>query len=278
MKNKQIVGSLTTISSRINTIHLVVKSLYKQKLPLNKLFLFISKEPYLLDKGIEKIPDTLQFYIDCGFLVVEYVPNHGPYRKFIPIMKKYKNDSNTLISYFDDDLIYPNMLIKKLYESHIKFPNTIVAPNIHKLTYKDGNLVISKDTYFKSKSFYKPNKERMDLWLNNSCGVMFRANLLNDDELFDENKYLTLCPKKDEGWLNAILKKNKIPLVLMDSKISKGKGKYSRPGLKWHPEKGQFKSIPNAEEVHTISLSRTLKFTDTDWYNTLMGMYDYFKI
>lgn len=276
---KQIVGSLTTISSRINTIHLVVKSLYKQKLPLDKLFLFISKEPYLLDKGIQELPENLQYYIDCEFLVVEYVPNHGPYRKFIPIMQKYRNNKKTLICYFDDDMIYPKMLVDKLYQNHIKFPNCIVSPGITQLRYyDDGNLQISKDKYHRDKSFYRPNEPRMDLWLSNGWGVMFRANLLNDDELFDENKYLTLSPKKDEGWLNAILKKNKIPLVQIDSKIAKGKGKYSRPGLKWHPEKGKYKSIPNAEEVHTISLSRTLKFTDTDWYNTLMGMYDYFKI
>jgi hypothetical protein len=117
----------------------------------------------------------------------------------------------------------------------------------------------------------------MDLWLSNGWGVMFRANLLNDDELFDEKKYLTLSPKKDEGWLNAILKKNKIPLVQIDSKIAKGKGKYSRPGLKWHPKKGKYIPIKQKDEKE-ISLSNTLNFSNKDWYNTLMGMYNYFKI
>lgn len=276
---KRIVGSLTTISSRIHSIHNVIKSLQKQTKPLEKLFLFISKEPYLLDKGIQELPENLTPYLNSGFLVVEYVPNHGPYRKFIPIMQKYKKNKKTLICYFDDDMIYPKMLVEKLYRAHIKFPNCIVSPGITQLKYnKDGNLRISPTEYYRNNKFYYPNKPRMDLWLSNGWGVMFRANLLNDDELFDENKYLTLCPKKDEGWLNAIIKKNKIPLVLMDSKIPRGKGKYSRPGLKWHSKKGKYRGIHNAEEVHTISLSRSLKFTDTDWYNTLMGMYDYFKI
>lgn len=274
---KQIVGSLTTISSRINTIHTVVKSLKNQSLPLDKLYLFISKEPYLLDEGINKIPDKLLPYIDSGFLIVEYVPNHGPYRKFIPIMQKYKNNENTLLCYFDDDMMYPKMLVRKLYESHLKFPNCIVSPTVYKLNYNNGKLIISHDSYYKDKSFYMPNKPRMDLWLNNAWGVMFRANLINDNELFDEKKYLSLCPKKDEGWLNAILKKNKIPLVLMDTKIPKGKGKYSKPGLKWHIKKGAYRTIQN-ELVHNTSLSRTLKFSDKDWYDTLMGMYDYFTI
>ena len=68
MKKKQIVGSLTTISSRINTIHLVVNSLKRQTKQIDKLFLYISKEPYLLDKGIQTIPENLNPFIKSGFL------------------------------------------------------------------------------------------------------------------------------------------------------------------------------------------------------------------
>ena len=278
MKKQQIIGSLTTISSRIETIQFVIKSLFKQTMPISKLYLFISKEPYLLDKGIQTIPNNLKFYIDNGFLEIQYVENHGPYRKFIPIMQKFRNKKEILICYFDDDMIYPKMLVEKLYLTYLKFPNSFVSPGVSQLKYyDDGNLQISKNKYHRDKSFYKPNEPRMDLWLSNGWGVMFRADLLNDDELFDKKKYLLLCPKKDEGWLNAILKKNKITVVMVDSKIAKGKGKFTRPGTKWHSKKGRYIPIKQSLEEN-VSLSSTLNFSYNEWYNTLMGMYDYFKI
>ena len=57
-----IIGSLTTISSRIDTLYLVVKSLYEQTCKLNCLYLFISRDPYLLDEGIKTIPQNLKYY------------------------------------------------------------------------------------------------------------------------------------------------------------------------------------------------------------------------
>ena len=70
-----IIGSLTTISSRINTIHLVIESLYNQTLKLDCIYLFISKKKYLLDEGINEIPDNLNKYIDNKFLIIEFVEN-----------------------------------------------------------------------------------------------------------------------------------------------------------------------------------------------------------
>ena len=87
-----IVGSLTTISQRINNLYRVVESLYNQTTKLDKLYLFISTEGYLLDKGITEIPENLNKYIDNKFLVIEFVDNDGPYRKFTHIIKRFQNE------------------------------------------------------------------------------------------------------------------------------------------------------------------------------------------
>ena len=113
MNNLRIVGSLTTISSRINTLHKVIESLYIQTYKLDNLYLFISKDKYLIDEGIKNIPNNLEKYIDNGFLIIEFVENTGAYRKMLPIIKKFNKDNNTIITYFDDDWIYPPMLIEK---------------------------------------------------------------------------------------------------------------------------------------------------------------------
>ena len=83
-----IIGSLTTISSRINDIHQVIESLYNQTMKIDKVYLFISKESFLLDEGINIVPNNLQKYIDNNFLIIEYVKNHGPYNKIYSYITK----------------------------------------------------------------------------------------------------------------------------------------------------------------------------------------------
>ena len=62
---------------------------------------------------------------------------------------------------------------------------------------------------------------------------MFKSNLIQDEELFNSNKYLSISPEKDEVWWNAILKKNKIKIVVVDSRDQKS-GKIKPIATKWH--------------------------------------------
>ena len=154
MNNLKIVGSLTTISSRIYYLHKVVESLYIQSHKLDNLYLFISKDKYLLDDGIKEIPSNLKKYINSGFLIVEFVENMGSCRKFLPIIKKFNKDNNIIITYFDDDWIYPPMLIEKMYETYRKFPNCFISMNTGKMFYDNkGELILKRINILKKKYF-----------------------------------------------------------------------------------------------------------------------------
>ena len=85
----------------------------------------------------------------------------GPYRKFIPIIKKFK-DKDYIITFFDDDWIYPKMLISKMYETYCNFKNCVITCNAQKMFYSNGN-VIFKNNKYKDKSFNDTNNPRLDL-------------------------------------------------------------------------------------------------------------------
>ena len=270
-----IVGSLTTISSRINNIYQVVESLYIQSYKLDNLYLFISKEKYILDDGIKEIPSNLEKYIDNGFLIVEFVENTGAYRKFLPIIKKFNKNDKIIITYFDDDWIYPPMLIEKMYETYQNFPDCFISMNTHKMFYDNkGELILKKDKNFKDKLFYDPNNPRLDIWTNNGYGVMFKATLIQDPELFNIKKIKEICPIKDEIWLNAFLKKNKIKIVNVDNKYQKI-GEKAPLGTKWHQTKGRFILIKNSQ---TFSLAKSLKYSKNEFIIELTKLKDYYKI
>ena len=78
---------LTTISSRIKNIDKVLNSLLAQKLPANKIFIYISKDPYLLDRGIPESEIQLLKSSFKGKVEFIYVVNHGPYRKILPYLE-----------------------------------------------------------------------------------------------------------------------------------------------------------------------------------------------
>ena len=107
-----LIISLTTIHSRVHTIHKVINSLLSQDSSLAfEVRLYISEEPYLLDEGIKHIPSELQKLEENNgnkFRIIK-TPNIGPYRKFLPLMKDYY-DGVIDFSHFitvDDDTVYP---------------------------------------------------------------------------------------------------------------------------------------------------------------------------
>jgi len=276
-----IIGSLTTISCRINYIYQVIESLYNQTMKIDKVYLFISKESFLLDEGITTVPNNLQKYIDNNFLIIEYVKNHGPYRKFIPILQKFKNE-DIILTFFDDDWIYPKMLIEKMFETFKNFQNNFISMNAPKISYDSNGYINFEEKRnkknkknkinFKDKTFYNPNEPRLDLWTNNGYGVMFKSNLIQDEELFNSDKYLSITPEKDEVWWNAILKKNKIKIVVVDSKYQKS-GEIKPLGTKWHEKDGLYRLISSNK-----SLSSDLKWNSHEYKDAVNKLKEYYKI
>ena len=101
-----IYVSLSTIPSRINTIHKSIDSLINQSVKPDKIFLNIPLDfkrfkEKILDKDIPKLPDIVEITRcdDCG-----------PGTKLLGSINKLKKDS--LIILADDDQIYENYMIE----------------------------------------------------------------------------------------------------------------------------------------------------------------------
>ena len=204
-------------------------------------------------------------------MIVEFVENIGAYRKFLPILKKYSK-SNNIITFFDDDWVYPSMLIEKMYQTYLKFPNCFISMNCRQILYKKGYIRFKKKNLNSfRKPFYKPNIPRSDLWTNNGYGVMFSSELFIDNEVINYKKIKKICPIYDEIWINAILKKYKIKIVVVDSKNKKD----DPIGIKWGIEKGRYKLINNNQNK---SLSIDINYTNTDFYNRLKNLSEYFYL
>jgi hypothetical protein len=95
--------SLTTMASRMNKINRTINSLIQARVLPTSIYLLISKEPYLLDEGVQQIPDQLLCLVAEGYLQIVYTQNLGPHRKLLPALKRHWGE-DVFIATVDDDM------------------------------------------------------------------------------------------------------------------------------------------------------------------------------
>jgi hypothetical protein len=137
----KIYVSLTSIFDKQICLLQSLKSIISQSTLPEKCFIYLSEEPYLLDKGFknkEINKELIEFVNSHELFEIRWVDNIGPYRKLLFLLKE-KWDEDCLILTIDDDIIYNNNLIK----------DYIADYNIHKccISYRGGTL------NFKNKDF-----------------------------------------------------------------------------------------------------------------------------
>lgn len=138
--NKLFV-SLTTISSRIHSVWKAIYTLLNGSVLPTQIFLFISREPYLLDQGIQIIPDSLLSLVSMNLLRIVYTDNIGPHRKLLPLLRKYFDDNSTLIVNVDDDMPYTensNLLYQLLVSYQQSNQSSVVAMRVRRIGLCNG--------------------------------------------------------------------------------------------------------------------------------------------
>jgi hypothetical protein len=98
--------SIATIRSRIARVHRTITSIFEGPLVPDRVFLFISREAFLLDAGVqpEDIPAELTALVTQRHWPVSivYTQNLGSHRKLLPLLAR-KWDEDCAIATFDDE-------------------------------------------------------------------------------------------------------------------------------------------------------------------------------
>jgi hypothetical protein len=95
--------SLTTMASRMHKVNRTIINLINARIIPTKIYLFISKEPYLLDTGVQQIPDALLCLVAQGYLQIIFTENLGPHRKLLPALRRHWGQ-DVFIATVDDDM------------------------------------------------------------------------------------------------------------------------------------------------------------------------------
>ena len=109
-KPEEIIVSMTSFPARIEYVYLSLSQLFNQTLPPDKIELWLAEPQF----PSHELPENLRPLIDLG-LEVKFCPEDiKGHKKYFYAMKSHPD---SLVTTFDDDLIYHEWCIEELYKS-----------------------------------------------------------------------------------------------------------------------------------------------------------------
>lgn len=207
--NKKIIASLTTYGKRINTVEIAINSILKQEKKADKILLWLAEDEFTL----ENIPKSLKKLHDDKKIEIKFCKDIKSYKKLIPTLDLYKDE---IIITFDDDLIYKKPLIKKLYEEHLKYPDTIICARGHKMLFDSKRNILPYKNWTRSSDDFIPS---YDIFPTGAGGILYPPNCFYKD-IQDEELFMSLAPNADDIWFKAmtLLNNRKSKIINQNSK------------------------------------------------------------
>ena len=196
INNSNIIVSLTSIPSRIENLHLVIKSILCQSLKPEKVILWISKEDF---ENLDCLPKSLLDLQKTNFEIKWCDDNLKPHKKYYYAFKEYKDKYIVTI---DDDVFYRKNLIKNLMKYSIKFNNCIICTRAHKITFDKfhNNILPYNKWEYETKDFLNPSHM---ICATGVGGILYPPNLF-DNEIFNKNAIKKYCLNTDDLWLKTM--------------------------------------------------------------------------
>ncbi|ANI82284.2 glycosyltransferase family 2 protein [Kosakonia oryzae] len=196
--------NITTTFSRSSLCSATLWSLINQSVTPDAINLWISHDSYLADGGFDKAPEWVaQLNSIKNIIKVRFTSNIGPYRKMIPVLREA--DIDDIIVYADDDVIYGEHWLAKLYDAYMKCnKKNVVATRVR---------IKQKNFFGKNKSYNLCRIENRNALLNSNfiitgiggC-ILSKSNI--DEALLNINDYKIIAPKTDDIWFSKVVEKS----------------------------------------------------------------------
>jgi hypothetical protein len=183
-----VVISLTSIPSRLSTLHLTIKSLLNQEVSFEKIILWLHRD---LENNL---PSALRKLQGKRF-EIRYCATTEPHRKLIETLKLHPD---RIIVTCDDDVMYPDDWLFRLLKSWKHSPDDIIAHRCRKIRIKDGEIMPYRTWHS------EPAGQGSSLSVALGWGgVLFPPGSL-DDRALDRDAYMRLSPRADDLWYKAM--------------------------------------------------------------------------
>jgi hypothetical protein len=208
--------SLTSIFRNQDILLITLESIIIQTRKPDKIFLYLSEEPYILDHGFKdkKITNTnlLKFINNNSIINVKWVKNIGSYRKLLPLLKEKWNE-NCIIITIDDDAVYDINLFKNLINDYNKYKCVIGYRGFTPLFDNFENFDYGKRNNIQNLSLYN--------FLTGLGGILYIPSFFHktNELIFNADIILKNCDKQDDVWFYIIRVLNNIECYVGNQKF-----------------------------------------------------------
>lgn len=201
-ESKAIILNLTTTCGRLDLCSATLWSLVNQSLVPDQINLWISKEAYMADEGIQTLPNSIIKLIEHNNLIkVHYVENTGPYRKMIPALRNCSD--NDILVYADDDVIYSNLWLKYLIDCYLENKSEYVVSG--RLREMKKNFFGGYQSYTRFSLVSESEVFRKDFIITGVGGCVLGKKHIAQ-KYINLDSFKTIAPKTDDLWISKIIK------------------------------------------------------------------------
>lgn len=185
-----VVVSLASIPSRLDIVHITIKSILNQSILPKHLVLWLHEDL----KG--KLPENLT-NLQGELFSIQFTTYGSSHRKLVEPLKQFPE---LPVVTCDDDMMYRKNWLENLYNEHKKHPKAILANQARNIAYNsDGNLL----PYSQWTSSFTNPKTKNTLLPVGAGGTLYPPNAL-DEKVTQEDLFMKLAPKADDLWFKAM--------------------------------------------------------------------------
>jgi len=189
-KNIPVIVSLASIPSRLNIVHLTIRSLLNQDVLPQKILLWLHED--LKDKVPKKLIDLVG-----DIFSIEFTDYHSSHRKLVEPLKMYPNK---IIVTCDDDMMYRKNWLSNLYEAYQKNPDKIIANQTRCITYNESGELLPYKQWKSNPSGCKNPKLTLPI---GAGGTLYPPDTM-DQQVFERDLFLKLAPNADDLWFKIM--------------------------------------------------------------------------
>ena len=184
------IVSLTSIPSRLKTLHLVIRSLLNQDVSPKKIILWLHRD---LDSSL---PATLRKLV-CQRFEIRYSTLTCSHRKLIHALKAFPED---VIITCDDDVLYRKNWLSLLFGEYLQHPDKIIGNRTVHINHDPEGKPMPYITWM------QPLDQKLNPWALTpigACGILYPPHTLSD-QVQDSKLFMELAPRADDLWFKAM--------------------------------------------------------------------------
>ena len=201
------VVSLTSFPARIDGLYYCLCSLLNQIVRPKRLVLWLAKEQF--PNKLNSLPRRICELQDVG-LEIKFCNDIKSYKKIVYMAQEAVNENIIIV---DDDTLYPEDWLKRIWDESTRYPDSVICYRAHEIGIDNG-IIEPYDKWNKLAPGIKgPSKGLMPIGVG---GVLYPKRCFENVE-WDYNAIHKCAPTTDDIWLKCLITSRGYKIIKVDA-------------------------------------------------------------